>query len=189
MTKAESKRFQLERGRSEKAKFDEYKPWMLPGGGTPDRQANMFNDYNTGNMFSESVTQFYDTHLVSARALVHDAAAGTVAPPGQTEVETLRSFSAPLFTRDGGPEPLDHTFLRRQNMVDHVTHHEMEQEKRRRHLELQEFIRNQMKEKEQAPRTERNRNKRAPVLGVIATAKSVMIQMNTAPRHIARSQR
>ena len=34
-------------------------------------------------------------------------------------------------------------------MVDHVTHHEMEQEKRRRHLELQDFTRKHMKEKEQ----------------------------------------
>ena len=100
----------------------------------------MFNDYNTGNIFSESVAQFDDIHLVSAQAPVHDAAAGTVAPPGQTEVETLRMFSAPLGTRDGGHEPLDCTFLRGQNMVDHVTHNEMEQGKRRRHLELQEFI-------------------------------------------------
>ena len=83
---------------------------------------------------------YHEVHpkcLVSARAPVHDAADGIVAPPGQTEVETLR-FSAPLGTRDGGPEPLDSTFVRRQNMVDHVTHHEMEQEKRRPHLELQE---------------------------------------------------
>ena len=96
----------------------------------------MFNDYNTENMFSESVAQFDDNQLVSARAPVHDAAAGTVAPPGQTKIETLRSFSAPLCTRDGGHEPLDSTFLRGQNIVDHVTHHEMELGKRRRHLEL-----------------------------------------------------
>ena len=112
--KAESKRFQWERGRSEEAKFE-------------DRQGNnVFNDYNTENTFSESVAQFDDTQLVSARAPVHDAAAGTVAPSGQTKVETLRSFSAPLCTRDGGRDPLESTFLRRQNMVDHVTHHEME---------------------------------------------------------------
>ena len=66
----------------------------------------------------------------------------------------LRSFSAPLCTQDGGLEPLDSTFLRGQSMVDHVTHHEMEQEKRRRHLELQEFTRKQTKEKDQAPQTE-----------------------------------
>ena len=139
--KAESKRFQWGRGRSEEAKFE-------------DRQGNnVFNDYNTENMFSESVAQFDVTQLVSARAPVHDAAAGTVAPPGQTKVETLRSFSAPLCTRDGGRDPLESTSLRRQNMVDHVTHHEMEKEKRRRHLELQKLIRKQMKEKEQT-RTE-----------------------------------
>ena len=104
--------------------------------------------------FSESAASFDDTQLVSsARAPVHDAAAGIVAPPGQTEVETVRLFSAPLGPRDGGPGPLDST-VRRQNMVDHVTHHEMEQEKRRRHLELQTFSRKQMKEKELAPRTE-----------------------------------
>ena len=151
MTKAESKRFQWERGRSEEAKFEEYEPWMHPGGGTTESQGNMFID--TGNVFSESVTQFDDTRLVSARAPVHDAAAGKVAPPGQTEVETMRLLSAPLGTRDGGPEPLDST-LRRQNMVDHVTHHDMEHEKHRRPIELQEFTRKQMKEKEQAPRTE-----------------------------------
>ena len=104
---------------------------------------------DTGHLFSESVAQFDDTHLVSARAPVHDAAAGTVAPPSQTEVETLRLFSAPLCSRDDGAEPLDSTFLRRQNMADHVTHHEVEQEKHRRHLELQKFSRKQMKEKEQ----------------------------------------
>ena len=114
----------------------------------------MFNDSNTGKIFSESVAQFDDIHLWSARAPVHDAAAGTVAPPGQTEVETLRSFSAPLCTRDGGHEPLDSTFLRGQNMVDHVTHHEMEQGKRRRHLELQEVIQEQVRKKEQTPRVE-----------------------------------
>ena len=43
-------------------------------------------------------TSFDDTQLVSARSPVHDAVAGTVAPPGQTEVETLRLFSAPLGT-------------------------------------------------------------------------------------------
>ena len=127
---------------------------MHPGGGTPDRQGNMFNDYNTGNVFSESVAPFDDTQLVSVRAPVHDSAADTVAPPSQTEVETLRSFSAPLYTRDGGPEPLDSTFLRRQNIVDHVTHHEMEQEKRRQHM----FIRRQMIEKEQVPLTEQEQN-------------------------------
>ena len=136
MTKAEWKRLQWERGRSEEAKFEEYKTWMHPGGGTPDRQGNMFNDYHTGNIFSESVAPFDGTQQVSARAPVHDTAAGTVATPGQTEVETLRSFSAPLCTRDGGPEPLDSTFLRGQNMGDHMTHHEMEHGKRRRHLEL-----------------------------------------------------
>ena len=126
LTKAESKRLQWERGRSEQAIFEGYKPWMHPGGGTPDRQDNMFNYYNRGNMFSESVAQFDDTQLVSARAPVNGATAGTVAPPGQTEVEMLRSFSAPLCTRDGGPELLDSTFLRGQSMVDHVTHHESE---------------------------------------------------------------
>ena len=79
--------------------------------------------------------------------------------------------------------PLDSTFLRGQNMVDH----EMEQEQHRRHLELQEFIREQMKEKSR--RRGWNRDRRAPVLGVIVTAKSVTIQMNTAPRYIARSRR
>ena len=156
MTKAESKRFQWERGRSEEAKFEEYEPRMHPGGGTTERKGNMFID--TGNMFSESVAQFDDTQLVSAQAPVPDAAAGTVAPPGQTEVETLLSFSALLCPRDGGPELLGSTFLRRQNMVDHVTHHEMEEEKRRRRLEQQEFTRKQMKEKEQAPRTEQEQN-------------------------------
>ena len=141
MTKAESKRHYWERGRSEEATFEDYKPWMHHWGGTTDRQGDMFIDYNTGNMFSKSVAKFDDTQLVLARVPVHDAAAGTVAPPGQTEVDTLRSFSALLCTRDGGPEPLDSTFLRRQNIVDHVTHHDMEQEKRRRHVELQEFIR------------------------------------------------
>ena len=34
--------------------------------------------------------------LVSERAPVHDAAAGTVAPPDQTQIETLLSFSALL---------------------------------------------------------------------------------------------
>ena len=148
MSKAESKRFHWERGRSEEAKFEEYEPWMDTRGGTTERQGNMFSD--TGNMFSESVAQFYDTQLVSsARAPVYDAAAGTVASPSQIEVETLRLFSALLWSRDDGAEPLDSTFLRRQYMVDHVTHHEMEQEKRRRHLELQKFRRKQMKEKEQ----------------------------------------
>ena len=33
--KAESKRFQWERGRSEEAKFEEYDPWMHPGGWNP----------------------------------------------------------------------------------------------------------------------------------------------------------
>ena len=47
--KAESKRFQWERGRSEEAKFEEYDPWMHPWGGTPDRQGN--NDYNTEHVF------------------------------------------------------------------------------------------------------------------------------------------
>ena len=48
--KAESKRFQWERGRSEEAKFEEYDPWMHPGGGTPDRQGNnVFNDYRKQN--------------------------------------------------------------------------------------------------------------------------------------------
>ena len=151
---------------------------MHAGGGISDRQGNMFND-----IFSESVAPFDGTQLVSARAPDHDAAAGTVAPPGQTEVATLRSFSAPLCSRDGGPVPLDSTFLRGQNMVDH----EMEQEQHRRHLELQEFIREQMKEKSR--RRGWNRDRRAPVLGVIVTAKSVTIQMNTAPRYIARSRR
>ena len=96
MTKAESKRLQWERGRSEEAQFEEYEPRMHPGSGTTERKGNMFID--TGNMFSESVAQFDDTHLVSARAPVPDAAAGTVAPPGQTEVETVRLFSAPLGT-------------------------------------------------------------------------------------------
>ena len=73
------------------------------------------------NTFSESVAKFDDTQLVSARAPVLDAASGTVAPPGQTKVETLRSFSAPLCSRDDGHEPLDSTFLRGQNIVDHVT--------------------------------------------------------------------
>ena len=41
--------------------------------------------------------------------------------------------------------------------TEHVTHHGMKQEKRRRQLELQEFIRKQMKEKEQAPRTEQEK--------------------------------
>ena len=50
MGKVESKRLQWERGRSE-ATFEEYKPWMHPVGVTPDRQDNMFNDYNTGNIF------------------------------------------------------------------------------------------------------------------------------------------
>ena len=89
MTKTESKRLQWERGRSEGPIFEGYKPWMHPGGGTPDRQGNMFNDYNTGNMFSESAAQFDDTQLVSARAQVHDSAAGTVAPPGQTQVAVV----------------------------------------------------------------------------------------------------
>ena len=39
-------------------------------------------------------------------------------------------------------------------MVDHVTHHEIEQWKSRRHLELQEFIREQMRNKEQTPPVE-----------------------------------
>ena len=81
--------------------------------------------------------------------------------PGQTEVETVRLFSAPLGTRDGGPGPLGST-LRRQNMVDHATHHEMEKEKRRRHLELPDFTRKQMKEKEQAPRTEQEQKSTSP---------------------------
>ena len=123
MTKAESKRLQWERGRSEEAKCEEYEPRMHPAADPRREKGNMFID--TGNMFSESVAQFDDTHLVSAQAPVPDAAAGTLAPPGQTEVETVRLFSAPLGTRDGGPGPLDST-LRRQNMVDHVTHHEME---------------------------------------------------------------
>ena len=89
MTKAESKRLQWERGRSEEAK-----PRMHPAADPRREKGNMFID--TGNMFSESVTQFDDTHLVSAQAPVPDAAAGTVAPPGQTEVETVRLFSAPL---------------------------------------------------------------------------------------------
>ena len=126
MTKTESKRFQWGRGRSEGAKFEEYEPRMHPAGGTTESQGNMFID--TGNVFSETVAQFDDTCLVSARAPVHDAAAGKVAPPGQIEVETVRLFSAPLGTRDGGPESLNSTFLRRQNMVDHVTHHEMAEE-------------------------------------------------------------
>ena len=104
-----------------------------PGGGaeflTDKATCSMITTQETS--FSGSVASFDDTHLVSARAPVHDAAVGMVAPPGQTEVETLRSFSAPLCTRDGGLEPIDSTFLRRQNMVDHVTHHEMELEKRR----------------------------------------------------------
>ena len=52
MTKAESKRLQWE-------------AWHH-GGGTPVRQGNKFNDYNTGNIFSESVAPFDDTQLVSA---------------------------------------------------------------------------------------------------------------------------
>ena len=72
-----------------------------------------------------------------------------MAPPGQTEIETLRLFGEPLGARDGGPESLYSTFLRGHNLVDHVTYHEMEN--RRRHI--QEFIRKQMEEKEQAPRT------------------------------------
>ena len=63
MTKPESKRLQWERGRSEEATFEEYKPWMHPGGGIPDRQGNMFNDYNTGNIFSESAASFDNTLL------------------------------------------------------------------------------------------------------------------------------
>ena len=62
MIKAESKRFQWERGRSEEAKCEEYEPWMHPGSGTTERQGNMFID--TGNMFSESVAQFDNTQLV-----------------------------------------------------------------------------------------------------------------------------
>jgi hypothetical protein len=57
--------------------------------------------YSTGNIFPESLAPFDDTQLVSARAPVHDTAAGTVASPGQTEVATLRVFSAPLGTRGG----------------------------------------------------------------------------------------
>ena len=98
MTKAESKRLKWERVPLEEAKFEEYEPWMHPRGGTTERQGNMFHDYDTGNMFSESIAQFDFTHLVSARAPVHNAAAGKVAPPGQTEVETLRLFSVPLGT-------------------------------------------------------------------------------------------
>ena len=62
MTKAESKRLQWERGRSEEAKFD---GWM-----TADEQGHMFNDYNTGNIFSESVAPFDDTQVVSARTMI-----------------------------------------------------------------------------------------------------------------------
>ena len=110
------------------------------------------HDYNTGNIFSKSIAPFDDTQLVSARVPFHDAAAGTVPPPGRQKLRRcVRLFRVPLGSRDGGPEPFDSTFLRGHKMVDHVTHHEMEQEKRRRHLELQRFIRKQMKEKEQAP--------------------------------------
>ena len=102
------------------------------------------------------------------------------------EVETLRSFSAPLGTPDGGPEPLDNTFLRRQNTVDHVTHHEMEQEKCRRHLELQELIRKPMKEKEQAPRTEQEQMS----ISVRSYCNSeVGDNQNEPHRHIAISRR
>ena len=73
-------------------------------------------DKVTCSMTTTQETSFDDTPLVSARAPVHDTAAGTVATPGQTEVEALRSFSAPLCTRDGGPEPLGSTFLRGQNI-------------------------------------------------------------------------
>ena len=69
---------------------------MHPGSGTPDSQGNTFNVYNTGNIFSESVAPFDNNQLESARAPIHDAAAGTVGPPGRTEVETLLSFSALL---------------------------------------------------------------------------------------------
>ena len=62
--------------------------WMLPRGGTADRQGNIFKDYNTRNMFSESVAPFDDTQLVSARTPLYEAAA-TMTPPGQTKVETL----------------------------------------------------------------------------------------------------
>ena len=108
-----------------------------------------------GGLHRQSSTEDNARSFSKPDTVRNDAAGGTVVPPGQTEVVTLRLFSAPLGTRDGGPEPLDST-LRRQNMVDHVTHHEMEHEKRRRHLELQEFTRKQMKEKEQAPRTTGN---------------------------------
>ena len=93
MTNADYKRLMWER---ERANFEEYMPWMHPGGGTPESQGNTLNDYNTGNIFSESVAPFDNIQLVSTRAPVHDAAPGTVAPPGQIEVETLLSFSALL---------------------------------------------------------------------------------------------
>ena len=32
-------------------------------GGMPDRQGNVFNDYNTGNSFTESLALFDDTRL------------------------------------------------------------------------------------------------------------------------------
>ena len=57
-------------------------------------------------------------------------------------------------------------------MVDHVTHHGMEQEKGRLHLELHELVRKQMKEKEKAPRTE---NKQKNISGIIGTCKSVSV--------------
>ena len=158
---------------------------MHPWGGTPDRQGNnVFNDYNTENMFSESVAQFNDTQLVSARAPVHDAAAGTVAPPGQTKVETLRSFSAPLCTRDGGHDPLDSTFLRGRP-CDTPRNGAGETPATSRATGVLPGA----GEKKRSRRRGWNRDRRAPVLGVIVTAKSVLILINTAPKHIARSRR
>ena len=62
VTKVESKRLQWERGRSEDATFEKYKPWMHPGG-IHDRLGNIFNYLNTRNIFTESVAPFYDTLL------------------------------------------------------------------------------------------------------------------------------
>ncbi len=65
----------------------------------------------------------------------------------------LESFPAVVeCALGGGAEPPYSTFLRGQKMVNPVTRHDMEDEKRRRHRQHQEFIRWQT-ETDQAPRT------------------------------------
>ena len=72
------------------------------------RWKQLDGDDNWADRFTSQPNKPSDqtTQQVSPRATVDDTAAVMVAPPGQMELDTSRSFSAPMGTLEGSAEPL-----------------------------------------------------------------------------------